>query len=111
MLTDSDPRVLKLLQRNAWQCEQAHASGGKIHVLPLEWGSKTQLESVLENAPGGFEVVLISDCNYDVKTISKLWKSARALINPETGKLYCVHESRSKRIDEVHLHDLAALNS
>lgn len=78
-MTDLDPRVVSLLKRNAWEWSNCGAGlTGEIDVVRLGWGSRTEMNVALEMAPGGFDVVLISDCNYDTKTMQKLWRCVRS---------------------------------
>jgi predicted nicotinamide N-methyase len=100
ILTDQDPRVLRLLRQNvsAHLAERSSAGHCRISVERLDWTSKIDVTMMIEAGNANCDVVLVVDNTYPdmrLKDAQKLFASiSRLLHSGEGAKAIMVHQHR-----------------
>ncbi|CAL5220955.1 g3059 [Coccomyxa viridis] len=99
ILTDHNPVVLKVLERNA----ELNTGDHRIRCLQLDWdGDSDTLTSILLQSPDrqGFDVLLGSDVAYSLKALPHLFKVAASLLSKRPSSVFILgYVSRAASID------------
>lgn len=83
-LTDGEPVVLRVLQKNAALI--AAATGAEASVSGLDWGSAADVAAAVALAPAGWPLVLGADVAYSVKALPALFSVVAALLRGQRGE-------------------------
>lgn len=98
LMTDHNEKVLKILKKNIELCD---CSG--LQAEKLEWGNSDQLNHILDENPGGFDLVLGADICFQQSSIPLLFDTVKQLL--AAGEAKCkfllAYVSRAKVMDAM----------
>ncbi|XP_057753880.1 uncharacterized protein LOC130973401 [Arachis stenosperma] len=107
VMTDHNEEVLKILNKNIelHSCsDNTSPSSRGLFASKLEWGNSDQINDILQNHPGGFDLVLGADICFQQSSVPMLFNTVEQLLWAGEGrrcKFILAYVSRTKTMDSM----------
>ncbi|XP_015958491.1 uncharacterized protein LOC107482488 [Arachis duranensis] len=107
VMTDHNEEVLKILNKNIelHSCsDNTSPSSRRLFANKLEWGNSDQINDILQNHPGGFDLVLGADICFQQSSVPMLFNTVEQLLWAGEGrrcKFILAYVSRTKTMDSM----------
>ncbi|KAL1358057.1 hypothetical protein AAHE18_04G007400 [Arachis hypogaea] len=107
VMTDHNEEVLKILNKNIelHSCsDNTSPSSRGLFANKLEWGNSDQINDILQNHPGGFDLVLGADICFQQSSVPMLFNTVEQLLWAGEGrrcKFILAYVSRTKIMDSM----------
>ncbi|KAJ1292125.1 hypothetical protein BS78_02G368500 [Paspalum vaginatum] len=105
VLTDHNDEVLEIIKKNIELQSCSENTQAVLTAKKLEWGDSDHISSIIEEHPGGFDLILGADICFQQSSISPLFDTVERIIRIKAGKcrFALAYVSRTKVMDRLVL--------